>query len=241
MAFVLFQIADVRAETLPRTRYFYSTDETENICRKLGARFVSHLFEGHIEQKNFAAGHASYDHLLSIDADEALSEKLKASILAVKNNWQHDSYSMNRLTNYCGQWIWHGGWYPDRKIRLFEKGKGKWGGQNPHDKFLPDNPGNTGFLQGDLLHFSYYSIEGHLSQVNKFTEIAARSAFETGIRSGILKMLFKPAFKFIRDYILLLGFLDGYYGYVISRISANATFLKYVKIRELYKKSKKSV
>ena len=79
----------------------FSTDATETICKKLGTRFVQHIFEGHIEQKNFAAGLASYDHLLSIDADEALSEKLKASILEVKNNWQCESYSMNRLTNYC--------------------------------------------------------------------------------------------------------------------------------------------
>jgi glycosyltransferase involved in cell wall biosynthesis len=216
----------------------FSMDGTETICRKLGAQFVQHPFVGHIEQKNFAGTHATFDCILSLDADEALSEKLKASIMNVKQDWKHTSYSMNRLTNYCGRWIRHGGWYPDRKIRLFEKGKGIWGGQNPHDKFLPADPDDTGFLEGDLLHYSYYSIEGHITQVNKFTDIGAMSAFQSGKKANLFKILFKPVFKFFRDYILLLGFLDGYYGLIISRISAHATFLKYVKLRELCKKQK---
>ena len=215
----------------------FSTDQTESICKKYGVRFIRHPFEGHIEQKNFAISQASFQHILSLDADEALSEKLKASILNLKQNWKQGAYNMNRLTNYCGKWIKHGGWYPDRKIRLFEKGKGKWGGQNPHDKFLPDNPQQVGFVEGDLLHYSYYSIEGHIMQINKFTEIGAQSAHRAGIHSNILKLIFNPAFKFVRDYFLKLGFLDGYYGYVISRISAHATFLKYAKLRELDKKS----
>ncbi len=218
----------------------FSTDKTEAICNQYGVRFLRHSFIGHIEQKNLAVEYAHYDHILSLDADEALSEKLKASILDLKQNWKSRCYSMNRLTNYCGQWIRHGGWYPDRKIRLFEKGKGKWGGQNPHDKFIPDDPQNVGFLDGDLLHYSYYSIEGHIAQINKFTEIGAQSAFHAGIHSNMLKLIFKPAFKFVRDYFLMLGILDGYYGFVICRISAHATFLKYVKLRELVKKSGKS-
>ena len=219
----------------------FSTDQTEALCKKSGARFIQHPFEGHIEQKSFAITQALYDHVLSLDADEALSEKLKTSILHTKENWNHSAYSMNRLTNYCGQWIRHGGWYPDSKVRLFEKGKGKWGGQNPHDKFLPADARDTGMLKGDLLHYSYYSIEGHISQINKFTEIGAQSAFLAGVHSNMLKLIFKPVFKFVRDYILLLGFLDGYYGFVISRISAHGTFLKYVKLRELAKKSGQSL
>jgi len=216
----------------------FSTDSTEAICRNLGAQFIQHPFAGHIEQKNFAVKQTSFNYILSLDADEALSEKLKASILQARQDWKHPSYSMNRLTNYCGQWIKHGGWYPDRKIRLFEKGKGIWGGQNPHDKFLPEDPADTGFLEGDLLHYSYYTIEGHIAQVNKFTDIGAKSAFESGKKASVFKILYKPVFKFFRDYILLLGFLDGYYGFIISRISAHATFLKYVKLRELCNKQK---
>jgi len=214
----------------------FSTDATESICRKHGARFIQHSFEGYIQQKNYAATQAAYDCVLSLDADEALSDRLKTSILETKNNWTHSSYSMNRLASYCGAWIRHGGWYPDRKIRLFEKKKGKWGGRNPHDKFLPDTPGDVCFLRGDLLHYSYYSIEGHVSQVNKFSSIGAASAFADGRHSYVLKILFKPLFKFLRDYIFRLGFLDGYYGLVISIIASHETFLKYVNLRELGKR-----
>jgi glycosyltransferase involved in cell wall biosynthesis len=214
----------------------FSTDKTEQICKQFGARFIQHAFEGYVEQKNFALAQSMHDHVFAIDADEEVSEKLKASISELKNNWKHSSYQMNRLNNYCGQWIRHCGWYPDRKIRIFEKGKGKWGGQNPHDKFLPDHPGDAGLLKGDLLHYSYYTIAEHIAQVNKFSEIGAKSAYDGGGRSNLLKIIFKPPFKFFRDYILLLGFLDGFYGFVISRISAHATFLKYVKLRELSKK-----
>ena len=214
----------------------FSSDKTEQICKQFGARFIQHAFEGYVEQKNFALAQSTYDHVFAIDADEAISDQLRDSISGIKNNWKHSYYQMNRLNNYCGQWIRHCGWYPDRKIRIFVKGKGKWGGQNPHDKFLPDHPGDTGHLAGDLLHYSYYTIAEHIAQVNKFSGIGAKSAYDNGRRSNLLKIIFKPPFKFFRDYILLLGFLDGYYGFVISRISAHATFLKYVKLRELSKK-----
>ena len=215
----------------------FSTDATEKICIDLGAKFFKHAFAGYIEQKNYAATLTSFDHILSVDADEVVSDRLRDSILAVKKDWKHSSYSMNRLSNYCGHWIKHGGWYPDRKTRLFEKGKGKWGGYNPHDKYLPENPNDSELLKGDLLHYSYYSIEGHIAQVNKFSGIGAHSAFIAGKRSNYFKIIFKPAFKFFRDYILRAGFLDGYYGYVISRISSHETFLKYVKLREMQKSS----
>ena len=173
----------------------FSTDGTEDICKKLGAHFIRNAFEGYIEQKNFAATHTSFNHILSLDADEELSEKLKVSIRDVKETWMHESYSMNRLSNYCGKWIRHGSWYPDRKIRLFEKGKGKWGGHNPHDKFIPANENDTGFLKGDLHHYSYYSIEGHVAQANKFSTIGAKSAYDAGKGSGILKIIFKGNLK----------------------------------------------
>jgi len=211
----------------------FSTDRTEEICHANNVRFIKHKFEGHIEQKNYALTHASYDHVIALDADEALSEELIKSIVQAKGDWRYDGYYMNRLTNYCGQWIRHGGWYPDRKMRLFVKHKGKWGGHNPHDRLLLT--GSEGYIKGDLLHYSFYTIAEHVTQVNKFTDIAAKSAYNKGLRSNVLKIILNPRFKFFRDYILRGGFRDGYYGFVISRISAHATFLKYVKLRELQK------
>ena len=103
-----------------------STDDTEAICRSFGVKFIEHTFEGYGEQKNFAVSHCSFEYILSLDADEALSIELKESISALKNKWDKDGYSFNRLTNYCGKWVHYCGWYPDSKLRLFKKNKGKW-------------------------------------------------------------------------------------------------------------------
>jgi glycosyltransferase involved in cell wall biosynthesis len=214
----------------------FSTDRTEEICMKEGVRFVTHKFEGHIEQKNWAITQAKYPHVLSIDADEELSEDLKKSIIEVKNNWTKDGYTLNRLTNYCGKWIRHCGWYPDTKLRLWDSSKGKWGGMNPHDRYELVKGASKAHLKGDLYHFSFYTIEQHLAQADKFTDILAKAMFEKGKTSTFLKILIKPAFKFFKDYFILLGFLDGYYGYIVCKISAHATLIKYDKLKQLHTK-----
>ena len=125
----------------------FSTDKTRAICEKHGVNFIEHAFDGHIQQKNFAITQAKFPHQLSLDADEALSEDLKTEILKIKNDWRYDSYRMNRLTNYCGKWIHHCGWYPDTKLRLYDSTKGVWGGVNPHDKFELNPGSKVGFLK----------------------------------------------------------------------------------------------
>lgn len=211
----------------------FSTDRTEEIVKSKNARFIQHVFEGHIEQKNWAITQAKFPYVLSLDADEALNDTLIASIKKAKANWQADAYSMNRLTNYCGQWIKHCGWYPDTKLRLWDSRKGKWGGVNPHDCYEMITGSKTEKLNGDILHYSYYTISDHLKQVDYFTTIAAQAHFKKGSRSNLLKIIFSPGIKFFRDYFLKLGFLDGYYGLVICIISSHATFIKYVKLKQL--------
>jgi glycosyltransferase involved in cell wall biosynthesis len=211
-----------------------STDRTKDICKEENVRFHFHEWEGYKEQKNFANSLAKHPLILSIDADEALSDDLRASILEVKENPQADGYEVNRLTNYCGKWIHYSGWYPDRKLRLFNRNKFKWGGEKIHEVVIPlEKDNKTSRLQGDLLHYSYYTISEHISQANHFTDLTAELAVEKGKKSSLIKILFSPVFKFMRDYIFKLGFLDGYYGYIICRISAQATFLKYSKIRQI--------
>jgi len=211
----------------------FSTDRTEAICREFGARFVQHPFEGHIQQKNYAITQAAYPHVLSLDADEALSDELRESIRQVKEDWTHDGYSFNRLTRYCGKWIRHSGWYPDRKLRLWDARKGKWAGVNPHDRYELEKGSTRGYLKGDLLHYSIESIHQHLKTVNSFSEAGARALYEKGAKSSTLKILVKATAKFIRNYILKRGFLDGYYGYLICRISAFSTLIKYAKLKEM--------
>ncbi len=211
-----------------------STDRTKEICTGLGARFIEHEWEGMIEQKNWAVKQAKYPYILSMDADEVLSDRLAASIMEVKKNWTHDGYYFNRLTNYCGRWIKHCGWYPDKKLRLWDRRKGKFTGFNPHDRYQMEEGATRKYLKGDLLHYSYRNINQHINQANHFADVGAKTAFINGKSSNIFLILFKPTWKFFKDYILKLGFLDGYYGLIISIISAQATFLKYIRLKEKY-------
>jgi glycosyltransferase involved in cell wall biosynthesis len=211
----------------------FSTDKTKEICLSKNVKFIEHAFDGHIEQKNWAITQAKYPHILSLDADEALDEMLKKSILTVKQNFTQDAYKMNRLTNYCGQWIKHCGWYPDTKLRLWDSTKGYWTGINPHDEFKLHSSTKIGTLKGDILHYSYYNLTDHIKQVEYFTTILAKAMFDAGKKSSLLKILFSPIAKFIQGYFLQKGFLDGFNGFVICTISSFATFLKYVKLKQL--------
>jgi len=216
----------------------FSTDNTRVICEKFGVKFIEHPFEGYIQQKNFALSQAEYKHQLSLDADEALSEELKNEILKIKANWQYEGYQMNRLANYCGKWIRHSGWYPDPKLRLYDSTQGKWEGIDPHDKFVMKLNSAVGFLKGDILHYTYYTIDEHIGQANKFSTIAAKELVSLGKQISLFQVIVNPVAKFIRNYILRLGFLDGFYGYIICRIAAYETFLKYTKALHLRRAKK---
>ncbi len=219
----------------------FSTDRTEDICRAKGVRFVQQEFLGHIGQKNFALAQARYDRVLSLDADEVLSPKLKQAILSAKTNWQADGYTMNRLNNYCGQWIRHSGWYPDRKLRLFDRRLGKWGGTNPHDCIEMRADASVAHLRGDLLHYSYKTIKEHVQRTDVYTDIMAQALYEKGKRATWIKRYANPIFTFFKNYVLKLGFLDGYFGFVICYTTAYYTLLKYAKLRvlELRKEKKR--
>jgi len=215
----------------------FSTDATESICLAKGAIFIRNKFEGHIQQQNFAKEQASSDYILSIDADEALSPELRNAILAVKADFMRDGYRVNRLTQYCGQWIHHCGWYPDRNIRVWNRTKGQWAGENPHNKIVLVPESSIGQLQGDLLHYSFPTIASHLKTISHFSEIASVAAAKKGKQATLLiHVIGNPIFTFVKKYFFQLGFLDGFYGFVICVNSAFANFTKYVKIRELNRK-----
>ena len=213
-----------------------STDATESICRQYPVTFISHPFEGYVAQKNYALRKASYDHILSLDADERLSDELKESILKIKNDWGHvDGYAVNRFNNYCGKWMRFSGWY-ERKIRLWDRRKAQWGGTDPHD-FISIPHGKVKKLKGDLLHYAYLTVDEHVKQNFKFAQIAARAKFKKGERPNfVINVIFSPLFRFVRSYFLQLGFLDGYYGFVFCATSASLTFLKYLCLYEYWRK-----
>lgn len=211
----------------------FSTDNTVEIARSRGAIVRQERFRGYVEQKNRALQLSSFNYVLSLDADEALDQELVNSILAAKKGFSVQAYKMNRCANYCGRFIQHGLWYPDRKIRLFDKRAACWGGTNPHDRIELAGKTPVKHLKGNILHYSYSSIEEHILQNNNFSTISARTMFEKGVRVNWLKMLASPLWAFINGYILRAGFLDGFYGLVIAVNSSHYTFLKYIKLHRM--------
>lgn len=216
----------------------FSTDRTKEICLEYGVRFIENPFKGMISQKSFALEHATYEHVLALDADESLTEELRQSVLIAKRNWTADCYMMNRLTNYRGQWIKHSGWYPDKKLRLFDKNKAAWGGQNPHDKVIPAPGAKVKRLKGDMLHYFSYNVKEHLDQINRYTEVFKDEMRLKGKKTSLLAILVKPPFRFFRTYFIKLGFLDGFNGFFIAVLSAYTVFLKYTKLYIANKEAK---
>ncbi len=210
----------------------FSTDRTEEICKQFNAKIFQRKWDDFSSAKNFGNQKATYDWILSLDADEALSDELKKNILEIKNKNKEGNYKFNRLTNYCGKWIRHCGWYPDTKTRLFLRTQCHWEG-TIHETLVVQNRAPVHFLKGDILHYSYATPGEHIAKQNKYAEASAQQMLAKGRRSNFFHMYVKPHVKFFRDYILHLGFLDGKEGLIISKISANAVYLKYKRLSEL--------
>jgi len=213
-----------------------STDKTKEICEHYQVRFIEQKFLGYVEQKNFAMQLASFEHVLSLDADEALDEHLQDEILKIKKDFKCDGYKFNRLTQYVDQWIWHCGWYPDTKLRIVKKNIAKWVGDNPHDAL--EVQGTVAHIEGNLLHYSYDSISGHVLQSDRFSSIEAQSLFKRGKKATLTKFVTRPLFQFFKDYILKKGFLDGRYGFIICCLNSLYVFLKYAKMIDLERLNK---
>lgn len=217
----------------------FSTDKTEQICKELGVRFIQHEFEGFRDQKNYAISQAGYDYILALDADEALSVELEKEVLDVKNNWKFDGYRFIRLNNYCGKWMLHTDFYPEKRIRLFDRRKGKWLGANIHE-VVKMNPGaKVAVLKGHLLHWRYRSYEEHIDEINRYSTISAMEYYKMGVKAGYLKILFHTLWRFIHSYFIRRGFLSGFNGLFISCLLAKHCFVKYAKLRKLYKINRK--
>ena len=211
-----------------------STDGTEGICRQHEALFVHHDWEGFSNQKNYAETLATGEWVLSLDADEALSPKLHDSLQRLMTGGPHhgEVYSMSRLTNFCGHWIHHCGWYPDTKVRLWQRGTARWEG-DVHEQLIFNQPVETVHLKGDLLHYSYYTLDELTTRQTHYYQLAAQEAYAKGRHCGPLALRLRPAWRFVRDYLLRGGFLDGKAGYTVCRMNAHYTFMKYATLREL--------
>ena len=205
-----------------------STDNTVSIAKKYTDKIINQNFLGFIEQKNFALKHASNNWVLSLDCDERLSPELKESILAIKDTIENsDAYKMPRKTFYIYRWLNHC-WYPDKKIRLFNKTTAYWGGTNPHDHIVLSGDKVTE-LEGDLYHYSFDSISDHLKTIDKFTEIGANELIRKNKSFNIFSPITHSVWIFIKTYFLKRGFMDGFAGLIVSVLSSTHVFIKYSK------------
>ena len=209
-----------------------SIDRTVEIAENLGARVVYETWHGYAAQKNLAAQQATHDWILSIDADETLTEALEAEIWQLKKTGpEFDAYTMPRLAQYLGRWILHSGWYPDRKVRLFHREKAKWVGDFVHESVHVD--GRIGHLEGNLLHFTCDSLSEHLKTMDSYTTLAAQQIVMQKRQIGYTQLLFDPIWTFWQTYLLKRGFLDGFEGLAIAYMAAMYNFLKYAKARNM--------
>src|SRR5579859_5965101 len=209
-----------------------STDRTVELAMKLGARVLESNWRGYAGQKNYASDQCEHDWVLSLDADEALSEALEGEIWQIKKNGPaFDAYTMPRMAQYLGRWILHSGWYPDRKVRLFDRNKAKWVGDYVHESVIVD--GSIGHLQENILHFTCESLSEHLKTMDSYTTLAAAQLVDQRKRIGWTQLLADPMWTFFRSFVLKRGFLDGTEGLAIAYMAALYNFLKFVKAKNM--------
>jgi glycosyltransferase involved in cell wall biosynthesis len=213
----------------------FSTDATVAIAKEKGAIVHAQAFYGYIAQKNRAIQLAAHDYILSLDADEAVDETLAASILAAKQGFAHRAYTMNRCNWYRGRFIRHGLWYPDRKLRLFDRRVGYCGGMNPHDRIELRQPVPVCHLRGDLLHYTYRTAAEYWERNEEVSQVAAQSLFEKGLGRQWYKPLLSPVWAFVNGYLLRMGFLDGGRGWTIAVNTARQCYRKYELLQQLYR------
>ncbi len=218
----------------------FSTDKTVEICRSFTDKIYSRQWDGFIPQKNHALSLATKEWVLSLDADEQLSEQLMTGIKGVISDQSRDcvAYSMPRKTYYLGRWMLHSGWYPDRKIRLVRNGSAAWGGLEPHDNLKVH--GKICDLDGDILHYSFRNLSHHIRKLDYFTDAASSELVKSGRHAGMKDMVMHPAGMFLKMFILKKGFMDGIQGFVAASVSAFHVFMKYAKAWERDERNKET-
>jgi glycosyltransferase involved in cell wall biosynthesis len=211
-----------------------STDRTVEIARAAGARVFVEPFRGHVRQKARAVELARNDWVLCLDADEEVSPELAASIEAALAAVEPGigGFELSRKTCYAGRFIEHGGWWPEWRLRLFDRRRGGWTGDDPHDR-VEVGAGQVDRLSGALHHYAYRDVTHHLEKVNAYTSTMARGLADRGRPFRRHDLLVRPAARFLRMYVVRAGFRDGVRGFLLAVIGAFYVFAKYAKRWEL--------
>jgi glycosyltransferase involved in cell wall biosynthesis len=206
-----------------------STDRTCEIASSRGARVLNHPWEGYSKQKNFAAEHAENDWILSIDADERVSMELADEILKWKRNGTHRcAVSMPRRAFYLGKWINHSGWYPDRKVRLYDRRLCRWEGDFVHERMRVGGPMHR--FCGDLLHFPFRNWSEHTAKIDRYTQLATAAALAAGTPGSYPRLVLAPPAAFLKSLLLNAGFLDGWRGVAVAYQGARYVFMREFRI-----------
>ncbi len=209
-----------------------STDGTREIAAGMGARVITHAFEGFAAQKNISSSHAQHDWVLSLDADEELDPQAQAAVREWKRSEPSAAgYQFARRAEYLGRWILHSGWYPDYKLRLFDRRRGSWQGAYVHESVIVKGPVAT--LAGEILHYTCNSLEEHLERIEFYTDLAAKEMFARGESVNFLRRTLSPPWIFLNTYLFRLGMLDGRQGYLIARMAARYVQRKYAKLEAM--------
>ncbi|AFM10753.1 glycosyltransferase family 2 protein [Turneriella parva] len=216
----------------------HSTDKTISLVKQFTKKIFYRKFDNYVAQKNFAASKARFDWILNLDCDERLSPELRDSILALKSSGTDKAgFRFNRLTWYLYRFIRHSGWYPDDKVRLYNRRLAEWQGDKVHE-IINTPPEKTGKLTGDLLHYSFRNIDDHLKTIRNYSELAAQAMHARGRRVSLPGVFFRSGWVIVRKFFFELSFLDGTAGIIITYYSAVATFTKYVKLYVLNKQAR---
>jgi glycosyltransferase involved in cell wall biosynthesis len=216
----------------------FSTDGTVKLAKARGCRVFERAWTNYSDQKNFANDKASSAWILSLDADERVSPELRRELEGLAGvEPACDGFSIPRRVYYLGRWIRHSGWYPDRRVRLFRRGAARWEGEYVHENLVVS--GRVERLRGDISHFTYRNIADHVARINKFSGLGAQKLYVRRKKCRWYHLVFLPPGRFLKSYILKAGVLDGFPGLVISVLNAYAIFIRYAKLREIWKKGEK--
>ncbi len=208
-----------------------SKDRTVEIARSLGARVFEEHWRGYRDQKTRAAELGKNPWVLSLDADEALSEELAGEIESLFANRlpELDAYRIPRISFHLGRWIHHGGWYPDYQTRLFDKTRARWSAGHVHEHIQADEIGR---LENNIKHWVFKDLSHNVRTNNEYSSLGAEDLVDRGKKASVFKLFFKPPFKFLEVYVLKRGFLDGIPGFIIAVGAAYSLFLKFAKLWE---------
>ena len=209
-----------------------STDRTLAICREFPARIFAEEWKGFARQKNSAIAKTQHEWVLSLDADERVTENLKEEILhTLEADSSPDGFFIARKNFFLGKWIKYCGWYPDRNLRLFRKGRGLFEEREVHERILVQGP--VGYLREPLEHHTYRTLSDFILRLDRYSSLAAREMMREGRRFRRRDWFFRPPLTFLQMYLLRAGFLEGYWGFLLCTLYAFYTLIKYSKLKEL--------